>query len=143
MRGCCLSKRFGESSHRGVRWRRCAFRESPGLGAAWAGFEVKETQFAASYRKEAAETPASSAIEEEARPSNEQVKRRGRPPGAGFYEAQDAPILEKMRQAIKETPGLSPTAAAARFVDEAAGGGTSESKGKRLVQRYSEKFGGE
>jgi hypothetical protein len=68
-------------------------------------------------------------------------KRRGRPSGSGSYEASDALIVEQMRETLKMEPNLSPTAAAIRFADSAVGGGTPDSKSKRLVERYSAKYG--
>jgi hypothetical protein len=69
-------------------------------------------------------------------------RRRGRPKGSGSYEAVDEPLIDEMREAIEANPAVSPTAAAACVADRAPGGGTPESKVKRLAQRYSEKFGG-
>jgi hypothetical protein len=68
-------------------------------------------------------------------------KRLGRPVGSGSYAAADAPLVARMREAMLNDPGLSPTAAAGRFADCAKGGGTPDSKAKRLAERYSEKFG--
>jgi hypothetical protein len=66
--------------------------------------------------------------------------RPGRPRGSGSYELADAPLIEEMRNAILNEPGLSPTAAALRFAVRAKGGGGSESRAKRLAERYSEKY---
>jgi hypothetical protein len=70
-----------------------------------------------------------------------QSKRRGRPSGSGSYEASDALIVEQMRETLIKEPNLSPTAAAIRFANDAVGGGTPESKAKRLTERYSAKYG--
>jgi hypothetical protein len=67
-------------------------------------------------------------------------RRRGRPKGSGSYEAADAPLIEAMRAAILANPTLSPTAAALQVAHRAAGGGTDESKAKRLAAAYSAKF---
>jgi hypothetical protein len=71
---------------------------------------------------------------------SERPKRRGRPSGSGSYEASDALIVEQMRKTLIMEPNLSPTAAAIRFADSAVGGGTPD-KAKRLVERYSVKYG--
>jgi hypothetical protein len=71
----------------------------------------------------------------------ERSKRRGRPSGSGSYEALDAQIVEQMREVLIKEKNLSPTAAAMRFADGAIGGGTVESKAKRLAERYSAKYG--
>ena len=70
-----------------------------------------------------------------------QRKSRGRPQGSGSYEASDAVLADEMRAAILQEPSLSPTAAAMRLANRAAGAGTPDSKAKRLAERYSAKFG--
>jgi hypothetical protein len=64
----------------------------------------------------------------------------GRPVGSGAFTALDAPLVEQMREDLLENPSLSPTAAARRLVSRAAGGGSEESKIKRLTQRYLQKY---
>ena len=66
--------------------------------------------------------------------------RPGRRKGAGSYEALDAPLVEKMHQLITEGMALSDHAAALKVVDRAAGGGTDESKARRLTDRYKRKY---
>ncbi len=68
-------------------------------------------------------------------------RRRGRPPESGSLKPADAPLVEEMWRLIEADPTLAPTAAALRVVDRAAGAGTTDSKAKRLAQRYSEKYG--
>jgi hypothetical protein len=58
----------------------------------------------------------------------------GRPLGSGF-QAQDEPLLEKMKKRIEET-GVSVASAANYFADQAAGSSTWESKTKRLQRAY-------
>lgn len=67
-------------------------------------------------------------------------RTRGRPPRSGSFAAPDAPLIEEMRKMITGDPTVNPTAAAGRVADRAVGGGTAESKAKRLVNRYVEKF---
>jgi hypothetical protein len=62
-------------------------------------------------------------------------KRKGRPAGGG-YQQSDQPIIEKMRAMLANGDFLSPTAAAEHFADEAEGGGTRESKARRLVRLF-------
>jgi hypothetical protein len=70
----------------------------------------------------------------------EHPRRRGRPPGSG-YEAADETLIEEMKEAIIKDPSLSPTKAAFTLAKRAPGGGTIESRAKRLAERYSAKFG--
>jgi hypothetical protein len=67
-------------------------------------------------------------------------RSRGRPAGSGSYRPLDAPLVEEMRVAISSDPSLSPTAAARSLVDRISGGGTDDSKIKRLTERYLEKY---
>jgi hypothetical protein len=82
---------------------------------------------------------ASEAVEANETPDS-QIRPRGRPAGSGSFAASDEPLIAEMRSLIETERTLSPWAAAARVADRAAGGGTHESKIKRLVSRYSEKF---
>lgn len=60
----------------------------------------------------------------------------GRKPGSGSYAGKDQPLLELMKPLI--AGGKSHWAAAMEVVTQAAGGGTDESKAKRLVARFRE-----
>jgi hypothetical protein len=60
---------------------------------------------------------------------------RGRPPGSGF-EAQDADLVAQMVDMVTVNPELTPWQAARELAPRAAGGGTLESKARRLVERY-------
>jgi hypothetical protein len=62
-------------------------------------------------------------------------KRLGRRAGSGIF---DAHLLRKMKAALALEPALSIPEAARRFADEASGGGTPESKAKRLDRKYRE-----
>lgn len=62
---------------------------------------------------------------------------RGRPKG-GAYAESDRQIVERMRTALASGDFTSPTAAATHFAEEAKGGGTTDSKAKRLVRLYQE-----
>ena len=65
---------------------------------------------------------------------------RGRPKGAGSLEAADVPLLEEMKALRDGDSTLSVNAAALKVADRAAGGGTLESKARRLAERYAEKI---
>ena len=67
-------------------------------------------------------------------------KRRGRKPGSGSYEKDDAPLIKEMGGLIAEDKAASPYAAAMQIVDKAKGGGTPESKARRLVDRYNDEL---
>ena len=113
-------------------------RRFESLEAEWTSFIEQETV------KSAAPATEPDTQQEPAVPPSDrapQRKPRGRPAGSGSYEASDALLADEMRKAILENPSLSPTAAAMRFVERAVGGGTPESKAKRLAERYSVKFG--
>jgi hypothetical protein len=60
---------------------------------------------------------------------------RGRPLRSGF-EAQDADLIAQMLDMIAADPELTPWQAARELAPRAAGGGTLESKARRLVERY-------
>src|SRR5262249_13472672 len=68
------------------------------------------------------------------------VRRRGRPPGSGSLAVTEPVLADGMRKLIDADPQLSPTAAATGLAGTAAGGGTLESKARRLAKRYVEKF---
>jgi hypothetical protein len=68
------------------------------------------------------------------------IKReRGRSTGTG-YQALDAPFVDEMRQLIQGPEQISKWNAALKLAPRTAGGGTNESKAKRLVKGYSAKF---
>jgi hypothetical protein len=52
----------------------------------------------------------------------------------------DAALVDEMHALITAAQVRSPTAAALRVVDRAAGGGTPESKVKRLVEKYNRRL---
>ena len=109
--------------------------------------ETEWASFLANVRLSGTEAPAAedqespAPDEAERQVARERTGRRGRPPGSGSLEAADAPLVDEMRVAILNDPTLSRSAAAAKVVDRAKGGGTSESKIQRLSERYSAKFG--
>ncbi|ESX95993.1 hypothetical protein [Mesorhizobium sp. LNJC405B00] len=55
------------------------------------------------------------------------------------FTTADAPLVEKMRPHVQG--GMSPSAAALLFVDEATGGGETVSKQRRLQRAYSKVYG--
>jgi hypothetical protein len=66
----------------------------------------------------------------------DKVPRRrggGRPAGSGAYD--DDPLVDEIERLVKDGEAASPTAAAWLVVKRAAGGGTLESKVKRLVAK--------
>jgi hypothetical protein len=78
-----------------------------------------------------------SAIEPEYSPALAR-KRGGRD-----YRKNDASLVDAMHELITARNATSPHNAALKVADRAAGGGTLESKAKRLVTRYSERFSSE
>ncbi len=68
------------------------------------------------------------------------AEHRGRKKGSGSYEALDAPLLEEMKRLIAKGDALSNHAAAMKVVDRAEGAGALESKVRRLINRFNEKF---
>lgn len=112
------------------------------LKAEWTAFVAENTRTSTAPTEDAdecRETDRNSPEPDEI--VQNQLVRRGRPLGSGSYEPLDAPLVEEMHQLMNEEPCLSPTAAANRVADRAAGGGTVESKARRLAERYSQKFG--
>jgi hypothetical protein len=63
-------------------------------------------------------------------------KPKGRPRGAGSLAEADQPLLHEMRDLLKAGKAYSIWAAAGEVADCAEGGGTIESKRKRLAKRY-------
>lgn len=66
--------------------------------------------------------------------------QRGRPKGSGGYAQKDAQLVEKMREYIVDHPGTSSTFAAGKYAAIAEGGGTEESKKRRLAKRYRDAY---
>ena len=83
--------------------------------------------------------------EPDTRPSNDNVpqppgqekRSRGRKPGTGYQNA-DRELIDRMRRMITDDPSLSSHAVAMMLAADAKGGGTLESKAKRLLKRFSE-----
>jgi hypothetical protein len=65
---------------------------------------------------------------------------RGRPPGSGSFESEDAKIVEEMREGILSKKFAYIAAAARALVPKAGGGGTLASIEKRLIRRYAERY---
>jgi hypothetical protein len=64
-----------------------------------------------------------------------QVKRRRVP---NSYATEDAALVQEMEELIRSGEARGPWHAATKVVERAIGGGTDESRIKRLVKRYSE-----
>jgi len=109
--------------------------ELEALEVQWAAFAADH---AAAVSTEPGETPSIASDPTASAP----IRRRsaGRPRGSGSHKEADMPLVDEMRQAMVADAGLSCTAAALRHASRAAGGGTLESKAKRLAQRYSDKY---
>jgi hypothetical protein len=69
--------------------------------------------------------------------------RRGRPPGSGTYDKSDAPLLLEMSTLLKDGTASSVHAASMAVAGRAAGGGTIESKARRLRDAYNRRWGKE
>lgn len=64
----------------------------------------------------------------------------GRKKGSGSFLALDEPLVAEMRRLVEQGEALSPWEATEKVVQQAVGAGTEESKRRRLLTRYSEKF---
>lgn len=73
-------------------------------------------------------------------PPSAAIVSRGRPKGSGTYGEADKPLLQEMHAIMLKNPGMSITSAAAQVVNRAAGGGSGDSKIKRLAKRYNTHF---
>lgn len=67
-----------------------------------------------------------------------QVKQKSRVPNS--YAAKDAALVREMEELIRSGEARGPWHAAEKVAERAAGGGTTESKMKRLTRRYSERL---
>ena len=116
-------------------------QELEALETEWAGLLAQEKEFRATTatRDQGGEKDQSDSIGWSGKMESNK-RSRGRPKGVGSLESVDAPLVEEMRSDILNDSSLSPTAAAYRVIDRAKGGGSAESKAKRLVERYSEKY---
>lgn len=75
-------------------------------------------------------------------PAPPTAKAQGRPRSSGSKAASDAPLIQRMRALVEAGGGdVSATAAAQQVVDEAQGGGTEESKVRRLQRGYAKLYG--
>ncbi len=63
-------------------------------------------------------------------------ERPGRKEGSDAYARDDAPLVDKMTGLLAEDGDMTVWQAAGRFAEEAAGGGTLESRQRRLSDRY-------
>lgn len=72
--------------------------------------------------------------------SSPKKRRVGRPTGSGSLEREDNHLVDEMHADLVSRKHTSITAAARERVDRALGGGTEESKVKRLCTRYSERY---
>lgn len=75
----------------------------------------------------------SNSAERRTKPSKRE-SRKGRAKGTGYQKA-DAPLLEKMREAIASNPALNATSAAKLFAEEAEGA-SLEAKVDRLARAF-------
>ncbi len=66
--------------------------------------------------------------------------RRGRREGR-VYEAQDAPLVLYMHELLERGQAATLNAAAVQVAERAAGGGSAESKVRRLTDAYKRKHG--
>lgn len=71
------------------------------------------------------------------------VQSRSRKAAPNSLVAKDAPLVEEMRAMIRDGRAKGPWDAALALSGRAAGGGTVQSRAKRLLARYSERFGAE
>jgi hypothetical protein len=64
----------------------------------------------------------------------------GRPTGSGSYAPMDEPLLWKMRELIQSKQAKSANDAASKVAKESQGGGTIDSRQRRLHRTYLHKF---
>ncbi len=74
-------------------------------------------------------------------PSAVRPNRRGRKKGSGGYDSKDAPLLEEIHALVENEEPMGLWHAALTVADRAPGGGTPESKAKRLAKKYKAKYG--
>jgi uncharacterized protein (DUF1778 family) len=70
-----------------------------------------------------------------------EARKPGRPKGTRKYEQADEPFLIEMRRKLKSGEECSLNAAAMAVAEPAAGGGTTESKARRLRDAYVRRWG--
>jgi hypothetical protein len=88
----------------------------------------------------AATSVASAAVS--SRGERSRRSKGGRRPGSGSYEAEDAPLIERMRDLLDAGQVPSRHAAAGKFARDAFGPNTTEaSKRRRLANRYRATYG--
>ena len=66
--------------------------------------------------------------------------KRGRPAGSGTFADSDAPLLGEMRALLKDGTARSLHQASMLVAPRAEGGGTTESKARRLRDAYGRKW---
>lgn len=67
-------------------------------------------------------------------------QKRGRTRGAGSYAPEDNVLVEDMRAMIVDRRAKSAWDAAGMLVERIPGGGTDDSKRKRIVRRYKARY---
>jgi hypothetical protein len=67
-------------------------------------------------------------------------RRTGRPQGAGAFSVSDNALLEEMHRIRNANPDMSVWKATEQVVPKATGGGTDESKRRRLAAKYLKKY---
>jgi hypothetical protein len=75
----------------------------------------------------------------ESRPSL-RTPRKGRPKGSGAYSKQDKPLIAEMASLIKTGTATSIHNAAQRVAERAVGGGTFDSRVRRLERGFKKEF---
>jgi hypothetical protein len=115
-------------------------KELESLDAEWLVFVEKAAKekvlaHVAAVGSEIQEKSSDSEFRPRSRRSN-----RGRPTGSGSYGASDAVLIEEMHPILLDNLGRSVSSVAGLFADRAEGGGSSESKVKRLIRGYMKKY---
>ena len=93
------------------------------------------------FKALAAAEPRSQATDRGNEQETSPASTRGRKKGSGSFAQLDAPLVKEMKELIDSGKVVSPHAAATQIADRAKGAGAPESKVRRLINRFNEKFG--
>lgn len=108
-----------------------------GNGTALGAWKARDVEF---LRRDIDRHYPSRCLEPSSRSS---LSGRGRKKGSGSYDLPDEPLLIRMRKLRESGRALSITKAAETVFRKAVGGGTEQSKIRRLTLKYKRRFPGQ